>query len=80
MYAFIILLSLVKTRYQSLEKERESILSEKRRLSSSLSEEATSTMEVEEVGFPLLCTSFYRISIAKKWKYYKRNEPRLNHS
>ena len=51
MYAFKILLSLVKTRYQSLEKERESILSEKRRLSSSLSEEATSTMEVEEVGF-----------------------------
>ena len=49
MYAFKILLSLVKTRYQSLEKERESILSEKRRLSSSLSEEASNTMEVEEV-------------------------------
>lgn len=80
MYAFKTLLSLVKTRYQSLEKERESILSEKRRLSSSLSEEASNTMEVEEVWFSLLCASCYRINIAKEWKYCKRNEPRLNHS
>lgn len=80
MYAFKILLSLVKTRYQSLEKERESILSEKRRLSSSLSEEASNTMEVEEVWFSWLFASCYRINIAKEWKYCKRNEPRLNHS
>lgn len=80
MYAFKILLSLVKARYQTLEKERESILSEKRRLSSSLSEEASNSMEVEEVWFSWLFASCYRINIAKEWKYCKRNEPRSNHS
>ena len=47
----------MKTRYQALEKERESILSEKRRLSSSLSEEASNAMEVEEVAYSEYCVT-----------------------
>lgn len=57
MSAFEIPSSLVKTRYQALEKERESILSEKRRLSSSLSEEASNAMEVEEVAYSEYCVT-----------------------
>ena len=45
------MLTIAKFKFESLEKERDSVLKEKRRLSSSLGEEVSKTVEEEEVGF-----------------------------